>query len=279
VKPRTPRTRAFTLVELLVVIGIIAVLISILLPSLNKAREAANRTVCLSNLRQFGLAFQMYSIQYKGAVPIGNIKSSAGSQKGWNYVAHINRGGVQYSILLGMLVDAKLLLLPKAYYCPSEKNDQWSFATEINPWPFYTVIDGQVHDTRIGYATRPAVTWDYTTPQTFYPKPFPQLVKLKELALVSDIACYPANVEQRHRQGVNVLYGHGGAKWVPRPVFDTTKKPFHFIATDQFTGTTANGVSVNAALLDDGTWPDNFNAGALKPQSQWSGYWADLDRY
>lgn len=59
---RRPAHHAFTLVELLVVIGIIALLVSILLPTLNRARETAQRTQCASNLRQFFAADEMYRI-------------------------------------------------------------------------------------------------------------------------------------------------------------------------------------------------------------------------
>src|SRR5437763_14496097 len=63
------RREGFTLVELLVVIGIIALLIGILLPALNKARESARRVACISNMRQIAAAVLSFANEHQGFVP------------------------------------------------------------------------------------------------------------------------------------------------------------------------------------------------------------------
>ena len=76
---RSRRTTGFTLVELLVVIGIIALLIAILLPSLNKAREAALRVKCLAQLNQLGALIFVYAANNHGNMPIGAMSLNGGA--------------------------------------------------------------------------------------------------------------------------------------------------------------------------------------------------------
>jgi prepilin-type N-terminal cleavage/methylation domain-containing protein/prepilin-type processing-associated H-X9-DG protein len=90
------RRHAFTLVELLVVIGIIALLVSILLPVLNKAREAGSTTKCLAQLRQIGQAAAMY----------------ANDNKGYTLPAGYQVGGAHTESWAGILVIGKYVAKP-----------------------------------------------------------------------------------------------------------------------------------------------------------------------
>jgi prepilin-type N-terminal cleavage/methylation domain-containing protein len=229
------KRRAFTLVELLVVIGIIAILISLLLPSLTKARESANRTACLSNMRQLGMTLLEYSIRNRDRIPIGYTGPASVEQKQWNYVVRYNRSGILQSMALGLLVEANMIADPRAFYCPSETNSQWQYNTELNPWPNpwdSAVASGPDQQTRVGYSCRPATDawWDPSStkpmprshgmPPTGYKETWPQWTKLKDKAILADLTCFPVALDWRHKRGVNVFYANGGGKWVDRSVWD-----------------------------------------------------------
>jgi prepilin-type processing-associated H-X9-DG protein/prepilin-type N-terminal cleavage/methylation domain-containing protein len=80
---RRPRTQGLTLVEMLIVLGIIALIAAILFPVLGRAREAGRRASCLSNLRQLGTAFQQYATDAGRRYPRAGVYTQFAGHTGW----------------------------------------------------------------------------------------------------------------------------------------------------------------------------------------------------
>ena len=130
---RSSRTAGFTLVELLVVIGIIAILIGILLPALGRARASARSVACMSNLRQMGQALNMYVNSNKGSLPYGDfLVSNGGSYDG-------NRSVRWYTVLQNTLsskygitwndsaaTNSQASKLREMFICPDAPNQSTS---------------------------------------------------------------------------------------------------------------------------------------------------------
>src|SRR5205823_12453245 len=83
------RRKAFTLVELLVVIGIIAILIAILMPALSRAKDQATRLQCMNNLRNIMQAITMYESENKDSLPYCNWENTPSGCQGWLYRDHV----------------------------------------------------------------------------------------------------------------------------------------------------------------------------------------------
>lgn len=209
------RKPAFTLVELLVVISIIAVMIALLLPALGSARAAATDTQCKANLRSTHQLLHAFASDQRGRLPLGY----RGGRYQWNTMVY--SGSSQKFVLFGRLFVDGYADDGEALYCPAETAASQAYNTDENPWPPGEDPGANV---QAGYASYPFLDWVWaSTPDDLTPtQPWPNLDKLEPAQpLLADGVGLPDRLDSRHIDGVHTLYADAAVAWQNRASFET----------------------------------------------------------
>ena len=200
---RDPRARCggFTLTELLVVIGVIALLIGILLPTLSKARESSRKAACLANLRTLGQALHMYANIWKDQLPNGSPPGPKQTTPWFSYSG-------QNQVLV--FFANEIVKGPASFHCPSDVSPQpskivtaeWSSEDSARiSYEFFSVWWPREIGCRLSRMKgRAPLSWDTDGGQPADP--------------VTGVPLEINNSEFRnHKAGANVLHADGHAEW------------------------------------------------------------------
>ena len=228
---RTTRT-GFTLVELLVVIGIIAILIAILMPALTKARDQANRTKCMSNMRQIMLACLMYSNDNKQGYYMWRYGDDSLSAL---YPLYLKSYDVTICPNTENEVRSETHLLNNAPGGPRDSSGGHSYEVRGWMWPDIIFPDGvswtrDVITDRFGNLT--------TIEPIKAPKRFKDLSKVCYLmdaddgigSSAQDPNNWPSVGDNHGDKGFNVAYMDAHVEWTPtgKPVLEAYMTGYYF---------------------------------------------------
>ena len=153
--PPNPRRRGFTLIEMLVVVAIVGLLVSLLVPSLTRAREQTRQVTCKSNLHQIGTAIMSYAYP-AGVIPFGPdvqgippmLEANDGS-KATNQIWTGPQTPATSNMALGLLMS-RAFAFPELLYCPADDSSdpivEWAKVRQRRPEPgfcsyFYRQLD------------------------------------------------------------------------------------------------------------------------------------------
>jgi len=217
-RPRVRRA-GFTLVELLTVVGIIALLVSLLLPALNIASDQAKAVQCLSNLRQVMVATQIYLDQHKGTYPLANYTATHGTLKysyNWDFTTLRNTATSITTMIPGLVWGTKTNL--RVQQCP------------VYEGPSMTAGGAYVGDPYTGYNYNTSyVGGEYVSSLGLYTP----TTKANQVRRPSDTAVFG---DGAYRVGSNRI---GANKFMRAPLTDSTANDAYWDVTFRYAGTQA----------------------------------------
>ena len=223
------KTKIFTLIELLIVIAMIAILASMLLPALNKARESAKSISCLNNLKQIGTFANLYANDYNSYMPAGNADNTLKSQCWFRvYAQYVKNKDVRLDVDSLSKVSSNTKM-----FCPSVE----ATSTNASPWTYGVNIEETSSSTASANSRLPYRYWTVSAPVESQKLDFLP----NQIALIADADSYYAlnpkwravgvdmsgdgikdsNGDKkynywgamRHKKGLNVFFVNGSAAW------------------------------------------------------------------
>ncbi|MHB9071533.1 MAG: DUF1559 family PulG-like putative transporter [Sedimentisphaerales bacterium] len=198
--------KAFTLVELLVVISIIALLLAILMPSLNKARESAIKTTCKSNIKQIGLGLYMYVSDFR-VMPDGRPAPSG-------FERHLYRvytdGTFAGTVGLGVLYP-KYIQDPFVFWCPANRQKYDGYSVPQMVESLRKGVSGETTSSEPApgsyFYRKKAKPSDETTPYIY------QMSNSSRFAMIAD-AAYSDISPPNHKDGYDFAFFDTHVEWV-----------------------------------------------------------------
>ncbi|MFO1486854.1 MAG: type II secretion system protein [Verrucomicrobiota bacterium] len=196
-------SRAFTLIELLVVVAIIAILASMLLPSLTSAKQRAWAIQCVSNLHQMGVSVTMYSDDANGSCP------ESGGHIPWNQLDPVTHNFSWMQQMFSYLANTNLYHCPANKLVPLEKQSMFNYFNGTRAAIIADGTNAPVRTRRILFPTAFVLIGDTLD---FEPTDADK-DDYSQNCVGGAVNGWPFEEWQAHNQGQNILFADGHAKW------------------------------------------------------------------